>query len=80
MQEALKSGSIGMTIKACEKEKTLFETTLNKVKHISDEIQSYISKFDSVKDEINERGKKFETYKMEIENKKLQIQLLETEI
>jgi hypothetical protein len=33
-----------------------------------------------VKDEINEKGKLFETYKMEIENKKLQIQLLDTEI
>ena len=71
LQKELKSGSIGKTLKECEKEKTLFETCANKNKAISDEIQGFVKKFDDVKDEIGERGKKFEAYKMEIESKRL---------
>ena len=47
---------------------------------LSEEIQNYIKKFNVVKNDIEERGQKFENYKIEIENKRLQIQLLETEI
>lgn len=73
LQEEIKTGTLGQTIKQCEKEKTLYETVAKKVGKLSEDIQGYIKKFDDIKDEINTSGKKFENYKMEIENKKLQI-------
>jgi hypothetical protein len=63
-----------------EKQKGSFDKSVGNVKKLSEEIQGYIKRFDDVKDEITDRGKKFENYKMDIENKKLQIELLETEI
>ena len=61
-----------------EKEKGQYDTTINKLKRASDDIQTYVKMFDVIIEDIDTSNKKFEQYKLEIDNKKTQIQLLET--
>lgn len=71
LNSELKTGSISVVIKECEKQKGQYEQTMGKVKRTSEDIQNYIDKFDKVKEEINDSGAKYEKYKMEIDEKKL---------
>lgn len=43
-------------------------------------INDFMKKFDQVKDEMTDNGKKFENYQATVETKKLEMQVLETEI
>ena len=53
---------------------------MSRIKSTTEEIQSFVKKFDDVKNEIEENNSKFTNFKMEIDAKRLQIQLLQTEI
>mmetsp|Transcript_38182 Transcript_38182/g.58247 ORF Transcript_38182/g.58247 Transcript_38182/m.58247 type:complete len:218 (+) Transcript_38182:590-1243(+) len=80
LQEELKTGNLGKTLKTLDKEKNKFEQTQDKIKTWSNEIQDFAKKFDSVKEEIEGSNKQYENFKIQIETKKQQIQLLETQI
>jgi len=80
LSKQLRTGPISKVVKECEKEKAAYNRVTDDIDRASKGIEGYIKKFDEIKNDITERSKLFETYKMEIENKKLQIQLLETEI
>ena len=80
LQEELKTGEMGKTQKAVDKEKAAFERTMGNIKRLSEDINGYVKKFDNIKEEIETSNKKYETYKMEMETKKQQVQLLETQI
>lgn len=53
---------------------------MTKIKSTTEEIQSFVKKFDDIKNEIEDNNSKFTNFKMEIDAKRLQIQLLQTEI
>ena len=53
---------------------------MSRIKSTTEDIQSYVKKFDEIKNEIEDNNSKFTNFKMEIDAKKLQIQLLQTEI
>ena len=53
---------------------------MSRIKSTTEDIQSYVKKFDDIKNEIEDNNSKFTNFKMEIDAKKLQIQLLQTEI
>jgi chromosome segregation ATPase len=78
LQEELKTGEMGKTQRAVDKEKAAFERTMGNIKRLSEDINGYVKKFDNIKEEIETSNKKYETYKMEMETKKQQVQLLET--
>ena len=80
LQEELKTGEMGKTQRAVDKEKAAFERTMGNIKRLSEDINGYVKKFDNIKEEIETSNKKYETYKMEMETKKQQVQLLETQI
>ena len=80
LQEELKTGEMGKTQRAVDKEKAAFERTMGNIKRLSEDINGYVKKFDTIKEEIETSNKKYETYKMEMETKKQQVQLLETQI
>ena len=80
LQEELKTGEMGKTQRAVDKEKAAFERVMGNIKRLSEDINGYVKKFDNIKEEIETSNKKYETYKMEMETKKQQVQLLETQI
>ena len=67
-------------MKESEKQKTTYMSLHSNVVNTSEQIKSYIDKFDKQRDEITSYGKKFENAKHDIEQRKMEIQLLETQI
>ncbi len=67
-------------IKKAEVEKDKFSKLAEGNKNLSERIQDYLDKFNRIKEEMVDNNKKFENYQGEIETKKLNIQVLETEI
>ena len=71
LNEELKTGSIGIAMKALEKERDALTRVNNACDFIAADINQYVKKFDDVKNEVTMRSKKFETCQLEIESKKL---------
>ena len=71
---------VGSIIKEAEAEKLVYDKHCSNCKDLSDQIKNYMEKFEVLKDKIKESGDKFNQYQEEVESKKMEIQLLETEI
>ncbi len=65
IEKKLKStidGTVSKTLKEAESEKAKFMRVNDKVKDLSNEINSYMKKFDDIKEEMADNSRKFEAY------------------
>lgn len=71
---------INTGLESVKTEKAVYDKTEQNVIELSQQIKLYMDKFDQLKSDITESGKKFELNQQDIEQKRMEIQLLETEI
>lgn len=71
---------ITQVLKEAENSKAAFQRAAENVGELTGKINDFMQKFDQVKEEMNENGKRFENYQASVETKRLEMQVLETEI